>query len=420
MSARSWPVLPLLLAVLTACADRDAPTLPSDPAVAAPPPSAAGRARLPQMERLTRRFARALHDPGFRSYVQRRLADSPFREHKLALRRFLGEEGGKGLRALSGSRREVEDSIRGESAEAPALEFYFPVPGHRSRWTGDERILVATTWSDRDQPVAYDPRGRRTLLSADHPPDIPVLALVPAELDFDSPAALAPPSRTVCVEPCVPTAGGSDGGGGPGGPGGPGVAPPAPGIYLLKAHFNSTFEGWLKGDPEFEFHVLGQSGTTDSLTDYQCAGEKKPAPYYFDQNGTDWSGRVMLFSGAQLGAYKAQHSSQPFRVFAVEDDNEACVIRTDQASFWDVMTTVGKVYKDVTGVIDTFNVNKTLVMRTDLQKLFTLISNLILTNDELPGSAIRDSTALEFHGGYNFVIKGKDNVTNGWAQLEVR
>ena len=61
----------------------------------------------------------------------------------------------------------------------------------------------------------------------------------------------------------------------------------------------------MKGDPEFEFHILGQAGTTDSLTDYQCAGEHAPAGYVFDQNNLDWSGSVMLFSQTQLDAYKA-------------------------------------------------------------------------------------------------------------------
>jgi hypothetical protein len=371
------------------------------------------------MERLARRFAVALHDPGFRAYVRRRLTDSPYREHKLAFRQFLGEEGQQGLHALSGGRPAAEDSVTGESVEAPALEFYFPVPAHRARWTGDEQVLVATAWGDLDQPVAFDPQGTRIVLSADHPPDTPVLALVPAELDFDSPAARAGVEQTICIDLCLPTGGGT-GGGTAGDPGGPQVAPPPAGIYLLKSHFNSTFEGWLKGDPEFEFHILGQSGTTDSLTDYQCAGEKKASPYYFDQNDLDWSGRVMLFNGLQLSNYKAQHPNQAFRIFAVEDDNEACVIRTDQGSFLDVLSTAARTYKDLTGVIDTINTTKVLVMKTDLVKLWTLVSNLILTNDELPGSAIRDSTALEFHTGYNFVIKGKDNVTNGWAQLEVR
>ena len=52
-----------------------------------------------------------------------------------------------------------------------------------------------------------------------------------------------------------------DGGGGGGGyypPPPPPPAPPAPGLYLTKAHFVQDFEGWLKGAPEFEAHILGQ------------------------------------------------------------------------------------------------------------------------------------------------------------------
>ncbi|HTO74070.1 MAG TPA: hypothetical protein VMJ30_09625 [Gemmatimonadales bacterium] len=420
MFRRFWPAVPCLLLTLAACSEHDTPLVPPDPAVAIAPP-AIGKARLPQMERLAKRFALALHDPEFRRYVYRRLNGSPYREHKLPFRRFLGEEGGAGMRAFTAGRPEVEDSVGKEAEGASALEFYFPVPAHRRSWSGDENILVATAWADRDAPVAFDPRGQRSILSPDRPPDTPVLALVPVEQDFDSPAALARPEATQCVEPCVPTSGGTDGtSGGTGNPGGPQVAPPPAGIYLLKSHFTSTFEGWLKGDPEFEFHILGQTGTTDSLTDYQCAGEKQPAPYYFDQNGTDWSGRVMLFNALQLSNYKASHPNQAFRIFAVEDDNEACVIRTDQGNFWGTISAASTLYKDATGVIDTFNIGKILIMKTDLKKFWTLVSNLILTNDELPGTAIKDSTVKEFHGGYNFVIKGKDNATNGWLQLEVR
>jgi hypothetical protein len=416
MSRRHWLPIPLLIAAFSACSDREAPTQP--PTIAAVPP-AEGRAHLPDMERLARRVAIAMHDPAFRAYVARRLDGSPYREHKLPFRRFLDEENQTGLRALAAGSSAREDSARAETSAAPGLEFYFPVKTHRVRWTGDERILVATAWGDRDTPIAFDTRGHRIVLSADQPPDIPVLALVQSEQDFDSPAALARPLSAVCNDPCDPGSGGggtSDGGGGTR----PQPVPPPPGLYLLKSHFTESFEGWLKGDPEFEFHILGQAGSTDSLTDYQCAGEHQPAPFYFDQNTLDWSGRVMLMSGLQLGNYKLRHPGQAFRILAVEDDNESCVIRTDQPSFAEVMAGVSKAYKDLTGVIDTFNVSRTLVMKTDLQKLFTLISNFILTNDELPGTAIRDSTAIELHPGYNFVIKGANNKTNGWAQLEVR
>lgn len=420
MSARPWLAISVLLAALSACADREAPTPPHATQLAATPP-AVGRAQLPRMERLARRFAVAMHDPGFRAYVRRRLDGSLYREHKLPFRRFLGEDNRTGLAALSANQPASRDSVTDEATGAPEMEFYFPVAEHRRRWQGDEQILVATAWADRDQPVAFDTRGNRIVLSAERPPNIPVLALVPAEQDFNSPSALARPEATVCNFPCLPGSGTGGGSGEPGsGPGKPATSPPPAGLYLLKSHFTESFEGWLKGDPEFEFHILGQAGTTDSLTDYQCAGEKQLAPYYFDQNSLDWSGRIMLMTGLQLDTYKARHPNQPFRIFAVEDDNESCVIRTDQPSFAEVLAGVSKTYRDLTGVIDTFNVSKTLVMKTDLQKLFTLVSNFILTNDELPGTAIRDSTAIEFHPGYNFVIKGKGNKTNGWSQIEIR
>lgn len=418
MFTRRRILIPFALLALAACADRDAPT-PFAPKPSSPPP-AASRAELPRMEGLARRFALALRDPVFRAYVARRLDRSPFREHKLPFRRFLDEEDRKGLTALGTGAAAGQDSVRQETAAAPDLEFYFPVPAHRRAWKGDDQLLVATTWGDDDQPVAFDTHGNRIVLSAKAPPAIPVLALVPTEQDFASPAALARPEFTVCDDPCLPGSGGGGGGSTGGGGTRPPGAPQPPGLFLTRSHFTESFEGWLKGDPEFEFHILGQAGTTDSLTDYQCAGEKQPAPFYFDQNDLDWSGRVMLFSGSQLDAYKASHPGQAFRIFAVEDDNESCVIRTTQPNFLEVMSGVTKAYKDLTGVIDTFNVSKVLVMKLDLQKLFTLVSNLILTNDELPGTAIRDSTAIEFHPGYNFVIKGANNKTNGWAALEVR
>ena len=36
-----------------------------------------------------------------------------------------------------------------------------------------------------EAPVAFSPQGERLVLDRDTPPDIPVLALVPAETDFD-------------------------------------------------------------------------------------------------------------------------------------------------------------------------------------------------------------------------------------------
>ena len=63
----------------------------------------------------------------------------------------------------------------------------------------------------------------------------------------------------------------------------------------------------MKGSPEYEIHIMGQSGASDSLTSYQCAGEHAGGAYAFDQNTLDWTGNVLLFSQAQLNSYKTAH-----------------------------------------------------------------------------------------------------------------
>src|SRR5262249_43978802 len=167
------------------------------------------------------------------------------------------------------------------------LEVYLPVPAHRAAWTGDDNVLVATAIGDREAPVAFSPAGQRFLLSPDVPPATPVIALVPVETDF-----AAPVSRILCDVDCSGGGGGSGGGG----------TPSAPGLYMTKSHFVKDFEGWLKGAPEFELHILGQQGQSDSLKDYQCIGEQQAAPYYFNQDDLDWAGNVMLFSQQQIDA----------------------------------------------------------------------------------------------------------------------
>ena len=63
------------------------------------------------------------------------------------------------------------------------------------------------------------------------------------------------------------------------------------------AHFVIDFEGWPKGNPEIEIHILGQAGSSDSLQTYSCAGERASGSYYqFNMDEEDWSGSVLLLS----------------------------------------------------------------------------------------------------------------------------
>lgn len=389
----------VLLAALAACSNPDAPTAPS----AASPPAAVSPAATGERvsrERLARRLALALADPGFRAAVKGRLDRSTIREHKVHFQRFLTDAGRRGLRDIARIDRDTEAAIETDAAASVPLEMYLPVPAHQVRWRGDANVLVATAREDHETPVAFDLQGRRHLLSASAPPDTPVLALVPVETDFDHPAAAAP---LICC-----------------GSGGGSTTPP--GLYMTSSHFVQDFEGWLKGSPEFEIHILGQSGQTDSLTSYQCAGEHASGYYAFDQNALDWSGNVLLFSQQQLDSYKSQHPNQNFRILALEDDDGACAIRLDNNRFKSLITVLQSAYPNLTGGKDTASagLGKLVKRANALQRILRAAYSFITSQDDLVGNAVEDVVAKEFHAGANWVVKGENNATNGWLKLQMR
>jgi len=402
---RAAPAALALLVGALACSDRTPGTGP------APGPAAGRNAGPPGAA-----SALALADPAFRARVHAELDRSPYREHKLPFQRFLAADGGVALAALARRTGRPASDLAREADAAIPLEMYLPVPAHRHAWTGGANVLVATAIGDHDVPVAFDVHGNRRLLDPAHPPATPVIAVVPVETDFS-------PKPSALIE-CLESCGGGGGGGGSGGGGGGGVSPPppSPGLYMTKAHFVDDFEGWLKGGPEFEVHILGQKGTSDSLTDYQCAGEKQPAPYSFDQNDLDWSGSVMLFSKSQLDAYHAAHPGQNVRVFVIEDDDTACQIKTSTELWKKALDAVDAANQVRTAGKDTTSSTgeKTWKYAQAFQKLLSALASLINTNDELVGNAVEDAVVGATYPGYNWIVKGENNATNGWINLEMK
>jgi len=219
------------------------------------------------------------------------------------------------------------------------------------------------------------------------------------------------------VEECIVDCGG--GGGGPIGDVVP-PPPPAPGLYMTKSHFVQDFESWLKGSPEFEVHILGQKGTTDSLYDYQCAGELAGGPYTFDQNDLDWSGNVLLFSKTQLDQYNAAHPNQNIRVFVVEDDDTACQIKTDPNRFQHLIDVVDSTYGRLTSGNDSSTfIPKYFGRAKSAYNIFRALADLIKTNDDLVGNAVEDKVVGATYPGFNWFVKGDNNITNGWINLVV-
>ena len=393
-----------MLAAVTAlagCGDHTSPVPPSSESSPTGVPAPVSRPAADEAatrERLARRVARALGSASFRAYVKSQLDASPVREHKLQLQRFIGAADRRALRELARAGGEPEAAVEGDARRAIPLEMYLPVPEHRARWGGDENVLVATEREERETPVAYDTKGRRHLLSPDAPPDTPVLAIVPVETDFDHPSSPAP---FIC---CA--------GGGPTAPAG---------LYMTASHFVQDFEGWLKGSSEYEIHILGQNGASDSLTSYQCAGEHAGGYYAFDQNALDWSGSVLLFTQAQLNAYKSAHPNQNFRIVAFEDDDGACQIRLDGNRFKAFQNALQSAYASLTGSKDTISGLVKVVKRANaLQKILRAAYSFITSQDDLIGNAIEDVVTGEVHPGFNWTVKGESNVTNGWIKLQMK
>ncbi len=433
MFARQRLAALALLAAAVGCADHDpssplaGPAAVAGPEAGAPLPGNSPEAR--RLERQARRLARALDDPGFRQYLRAQLAESPVVEHKLQFQRFLARDGRRALSAMARADGEAEASVSADANEGIGAEVYFPVPGHLERWSGGPDLLVATAIGDHDAPVAFDTRGRRVLLDPKAPPSTPVLALVPQETDFDR---VQGPAGVICgFDTCPDGGGGGSGGGtgGTGGTGGPGGSPPTQSLYLTRAQFVDTFEGWLKGNPEFELHVLGPVNSADSATmvSFQCVGEHAPAGYQWDMNSTNWSSvtGAKVFSQAQMDAMNLAFPGKSYLILALEDDDTACEIKTGEDRFGAALDALKNAYQSYIGVKDIKvftpgGIVRVIVAAKSGASLITAIANLIKSNDDLIGIAMADSVLGRTSPvGHWAVMEGKTKV-NGWLNLEMK
>lgn len=391
------------LAVATACTE--SPTGP--PGQAGLPSASAFPTQGPTVperhEQVARQLALALSSPDLRAALRTELDRSPAVERKLHFQALIADGRRPFRRALARGAGADEATILAEIHGLAPLEVYLPVPDHRARWQGTDDLLVATVLRDGDAPVAFDLEGRRQLLDASQPPDQPVLALVPAEQPF---AGLYPASTELCP---------------PEGCGGSAVTTPTTGLYMTYASFTQTFESWLKGNPEFEVHVLGQDGTGTTLKDYQCAGEHAGGPYRYDQNARTWSGSVLLFSQSQFDAFEAAHPGQAVRVLVMEDDDGACVIKTGKDQLTNLFKALDAAYQLWTGgKTDLYNLTKLFKRATMLQQLYTSLASVITTNDDIVGNAIEDDVVGQTWAGANWIVKGSGNITTGGIRLEMR
>jgi hypothetical protein len=126
-----------------------------------------------------------------------------------------------------------------------------------------------------------------------------------------------------------------------------------------------------------------------------------------------------LFSKAQLDAYNQSHPGQNVRVFVVEDDDTACEIKANRDIIGNLFKAVDGAYKALTAGNESLIV-KAFKQANAVQKLWSAVAAFFNTNDELVGNAVEDSVVGVTYPGYNWIVKGENNVTDGWIALEMK
>lgn len=387
------------LVLLGACADRDTTTLPRTSAEATP----ASNARTPR-ERLARRLATALTDPAVRASLAQRLARSHAPEGKLQFQALVRADQGALLATLARQDASNASELLADLTAARNLEIYLPVAAQRASWHGGTDYLIATQENDGDAPVAFDPSGERRVLSASAPPSTPVIALVPQETDF---TGGRPELAMSCYDLCTPVDGGGSSGGG--------YSSPAstPGLVITQSHFAESFESWIKGKPEFEFHVYGVAND-GSAVQLACTGEYAGGSYTWDQNDLDWSGSAMLLTESDRAAYAAAHPGSPVRIVAYEDDDESCVPRVDAGRVSTLLAAVDAAYKSVTsGKVEPW-LFRGIKAAPSVFALLKAVRNAITTGDDLIGTAVEATVTGTSPEGANWTLKTEGTKTTGW------
>jgi hypothetical protein len=162
------------LAALAACADLPRPSNPD----IEPPSSDEAVAR-----EVARGIALALASPEVRASVRDAMRASPWDDHKLSLREFVGTPAGRALVAAAARARGVTpEVVESEIAGLPPLDFYMPVREHRRTWEGDANLTVVAAFEGEGDAPGYTPDGRVLSVSRRSADGLPsILFIQPAE-----------------------------------------------------------------------------------------------------------------------------------------------------------------------------------------------------------------------------------------------
>lgn len=322
---------------LAGCQEGNVPTGGSS--AAAPSAQAAASPERAALTRIDHLVALALADNGLRTRVKNDMRDSPFREHKLEFASYLhGQSGGILLSKMAEAGNLSKDDVLSLLSEVRPLEFYMPVDRDRETWTGTPDLVVVSLLQDdgSESPVGFNLEGRAVQLSLDHPPEAPVMSLVPVETDFSEPLATASVRNLdradgeavgsyvpMKARASIPLDTGGSGGGGSTWNGNEHQA----GIYLTSSYIDDLGEPWTRGDPEEDVLIFVTDTTTGKGSRVSCASAGFSGDRHYDQNDHSWSGHALLATPSEVDAAPGDEGVW---FFIVEDDDTACELVMDE------------------------------------------------------------------------------------------
>ena len=364
---------------------------------------------------IARLVAISLNNEPARQQLKRDMRAAPFREHKLELSPYLRSNNGQTLLArMAAASNSDEAAVLSTLAAVRPLEFYMPVPAQREKWTGKADVLVASQLEESTALVAFDESGKQVTVDVKVAPSQPTLSIVPIETRFDQPmdpkksrnqrdqngeaiGTLEPFALTQSnYIACDATCGGGGGGGGTTIP---------PGLYLEFSRLIDEKEPWIRGDPEIEVHIQGPyMGTAPTYADdLSCSGEH---PYdsrkYFDQNGSFWSGRVLLFAEDEVVAF-TQKFGNGFHVMFWEDDNQPCTLKLDTNSLTSLLQSTAQATSTV-AIKVLPQANWIIVAAAFLGSFFSNAGAWLTTNDDFLGVAVDQASAGYYYPDNTHVI----------------
>lgn len=441
------PVLAAALVAAAGCQDASVPTSSSAPdaeADAATRPAASWQASergRPAVE-LTRLVARAFGDRGLRMRVKNDMRNAPYLEHKLEFSSYLkGKKGGILLAKMAQHSERSKDGVLDllERLDPLELEFYMPWDEHRASWTGGADVIIASQFDEGERPAAFTTGGERydlKLEDLEGTPDRPVLALVPAETDYDDPLRRAAyrntrdkngkaigvyrraePNEMSTFLPGQDEASGSD-------PDETDWADRPPGLYMFDNWIKDLGEGGLKGDPELEAHLQAPTPSSpNTLQRIQCAGQEEPGTFHFNQNSSFFEGPVRVATMEQFGGFEESFGTEDgMNVVLVEDDDTTCKIKMDDGRFEDFLQATAQ----AAGLVDAIARGETSLGEfiaegapAVVRDFVNATANFIETADDPVGVIVEGANVCAPDGEHRDWLIQKENRTNGCTEMRM-